>query len=369
MRRAAVLLVSFLLAVPLALGGARQTTDWKALPYFNHDLHELYVSTGSTWSAARVVPAGLALGYVPSWASDRKLTFAAIWARTCARGDQTVSFSRTFEAPGAASSGTALLQYATSVQQRDSINSVVVLVNGTEIGRAARNTGDMNQLTGARSSGDRLLDLPAAALRAFRFGQNTLTIRASKAALPRGMTACNTGRSNAAAIGVALSMLVTFRADMSVGTGALKEYVRAVPDRRRTDNLLVTVRNAGPAVSVEGVLHFTLRAPRGNAEVDGVIPVSGSPFQPCVVKEVARSVAYDVLCPYRDFPPGGTSVVTFRLPLHVPAGIAVNFSQASIGMEWFLETRGDPRASDNRWPLALVLCGPQPTDPGCAGAD
>ena len=363
-----IALLLCLASAPLAGASRDDAIDWKSLPYFGYDQHELYLGTGDGWQGTKTVQTtALALAYVPSWARDRGLTFRAIWAPKCTKGGQTVSFSKTFYAPGEATSGGALLQYAASSASRDSIRSAVVLVNGAEIGRAGRNNGNMNQLLGATSAA---LPLSAAAVKAFRLGSNTLTIRVTKAALPKGVSACNTANDRTMSrqsIAVALSMWATFRADLRVGTGPSKEYVRGPADRRRTDTVAVTVSNDGPATSVLGTFAATLIAARF-IELESVTVAAGTPFSTCTVKEVRRLQNYELSCPYRDFAPGGSSVVPVVIRSHVVSDAPVNYGQTYWELEWAIDTRGDPKFDNNRRSLQQIFCGPQPSDPGCAGA-
>ena len=109
--------------------------QWKNLPYFNYDLHELFVGTDKTWLNAKLVDPSLTpAANRPSWSYDRKLPLTAIWLPKCGRKAQRASFRKVVYVPGPASAGTAFLKLRDG-SGRWRPRGVKLLVNGIPVAK------------------------------------------------------------------------------------------------------------------------------------------------------------------------------------------------------------------------------------------
>lgn len=365
MRRAAALLV-LVFGLGTGVSAAAPKVDWKRLRHVYYDLSrvEAFISTGPGWGGRVVKPlGGYQRGLTPDWAIERGLLPQPLWTAACGRKPQTVLFSDSFELPGPAKEGTLIVAYA-GLGSLQAIDSATVSANGRELGR-----------TKSLVSGYAKIALDAADLRAFRYGSNSISVRATKPALPAGVTACNTANDNLTSkrrVGVAVGLHLTFAADMQTSQSfrGPKQFFKATPNRTVVIEGLLKVRNAGPAASVSGRFGVELLGAAslrsltgvGATEVKAPAPIGG-----CET-EIRNPFMYIVVtCPYTDFPPGKSLVVKVPVVIRVVEDLAVNFSQATVKVSWGIGGIGDD-GTVNGQAHEIVFCGPQASDPGCQQA-
>src|SRR6187551_335754 len=203
MRRAAlVLFLGLVIAVPAA--STRSATDWKTLKYFDNVSQQLVVATGVGWTGGRVL-------VTP--ANQRPLSISGpglrstsprwLWSTTCGSPAQFVSFSKQIAAPGVPTE--ASLDFVLGFGRELPFRSGAFLVNGAEVARIKVPPGKFSGFPKSFSG-----PLPPAALKAFRYGVNTLTVRADRSALPKGQR-CNSPNR---LVGVVASLKLRFRPDL-----------------------------------------------------------------------------------------------------------------------------------------------------------
>ena len=380
MRRLALLgLLAFALAA--GVSSAAPQIDWASLKYVHFDLAgaELYVSTGKGWNGKVVKPlTEFPLGLVPRWALDAKRAPQALWLATCTPKRQTALFTFPFEAPGPADGGTLVI--ASAGLGTPAINSASVSVNGLEIGRTD---------SFWRTRGYTELKLDAADLKRFRYGANTIVVRASKPALPKGVK-CNTANdrsSDRRRVGVAVGVFATFAADVqtdpstsfqtfklvTVNDRTRRVYVKAEPNRSLVIKSNLKMRNAGPAASIDGKMIVdvtagsSLRMLVGSGGPVGE-PSGPAPFGKCETVVQNPFHFATVTCPYRDFPPKREVLIKIPWILKVAENLAVNFSQDKATLSWRVGGIDDDGTVNGLATLEIVFCGRFASDPGCAGA-
>lgn len=158
------------LIVLLSSAGSAEAADWKNLPYFSWGRGEAYLGTDGTWTGARATPytAPVSFSY-----SDIAATRNYIWSPRCGRAVERRTFTQVYDLPGAPVSGEFQLAYRGG--RARPVKRAVLAVNGVEVGRLGNTAGI--------STSDQLTP---EALAAFRYGPNTITLRATKGRLKRG---------------------------------------------------------------------------------------------------------------------------------------------------------------------------------------
>ena len=327
-------------------------SDWKKLKYFHHELYDLALGTSTDWSNAVNLPASKA-GFVPStlpsWARERGERVDAIWDDTCKKGAQKVAFTRSFLAPGDASKAVGWLTY--SAATGSAIKEVRVLLNGVLIAKAGPYRSGVNQI-GPKTGDPAPL---AAALKAFKFGSNALTIRVTKGAKSTGC-------------GVSFALLAEFAADVQLGKSADDAKRAAVPRYAKVDpgasvagQVDGTIRNDGPSVGLVGVLTVTVS---GDFQLKGAnLQANGFECGGTVLDPPRSLVTFE--CPWTDFLPGSRKSVKVTFTGRVTQ--AVNFDEKKIEIGFHLGYRGGRRTGGAVTSLNVVFvaCGPTADEEGC----
>lgn len=373
MRARAFLAAAAAFVLAAGVSAASPQVDWKALKYFHYDLSgsELYLSTDKGWHGRVVKPlVPFPLGLVPRWALDAKRAPQSLWVPTCTKARQVAVLSFPFQAPGPAKTGSVVIATAAASSP---VETVSISVNGREV---ARNDSYL------RTRGYSEVTLDAQDLKKFRYGSNTIVVRATKAALPKGVTTCK-------GVGVAVGLRATFLADVraepvAVFTGykvvttaerSRRVYIKAVPGKSVAVNSNLRVRNAGPAASVEGsmILDFrgdtSLRLLVAGGE-GSPLPAPGGdpPFGTCTIDNPNPFRYFTVTCPYRDFPPNRDAILKVTWIVRVDDQLASNFSQRTVILDYRIGGIDDDRTVNGMARLELVFCGQFASDPGCAAA-
>ncbi|MFN2467968.1 MAG: hypothetical protein ABR521_07575 [Gaiellaceae bacterium] len=350
-------LACLLCAVALvATASGADGPDWKKLDYFHYDLYELALGTNERWTNAGRIPKA-SEGYVPryllpSWARTRGETVDAIWADTCKKGRQSVSFTRSFSAPGDATDVQAFLTY--SQGSSSGIRGVRILLNGVLIGRAGPYRSGTNQL-GAKT-GDPS-PLPAAA-RAFKFGNNVLTIRGTKAA-------------NASRCGIGFALLAKFGASVELGESrksardaGIPRYAKVDPAATVAFQVTATVRNDGPAASLGGKFIVGIG---GDMTIRGFSVVATGKLADCSTTVIDPERLKPVECDFGVWQPGSRETV--RVTVSARVTDAVNYGERKVEVGYqiagFAGVRGAPGGGVYHVTVTRVACGPGSTDPNC----
>ncbi len=362
MRR--VLLAAAVVAV-LMLGPAGSSpgaggTDWKNLKYMLYEVQDELITTDGSWEDARVVkpvqPGQKPPLPPPPWNTRVKLD--RIWAPRCLSGRQTVSMSKTFQAPGHGFSGNLYLDPSFGFPRP--IHSVSVLVNGRQIGRL----GDISSGKVAQSIS---APLTPEALTAFHYGPNRLTIRVDKLALKKGEACNNPNRL----IGVIAQLALRFEPDLE-----------ALPSDKGKEQAVRSA--AGKVVGALGTIRFVNHGPSGSAGGKLIFRIAGNvfvqtawtpstlhvtpPFHECVGEGSGVAVVGTITCEYSDFPAG------LKDSIFVIAGgrLTPNFpptETTSMEVDWQIIPAGyETNAANNSYSHKFVICGPLAKKPECANA-
>jgi hypothetical protein len=341
---------------------SRASTDWKHLPYLIYETQDMLITTDGSWDGATTVhpvqPGQNPQALSSDWTA-RHLKYEYIWAPRCLAGHQTVSFSKTFSIPGQPTQGNVTL--ATGFGYPLPIHSASYLVNSVEIARV----GDA---TTGKKAAYVSIPLTPAAMRAFHYGPNRLTIRVDKAPLKKGET-CNTRNR---LIGALSQLSLRFEPDM-VAVPSDKGTEQAV--RKSAGEVVgalgnIRFQNNGPSGSPGGKLIFRIAA---NVMVEtawgpGTLQVS-PPFHDCTGQGVGGPGVVGVItCEYDNFPAGlkdSIFVITGgRLAKTFPPN-----ATTSLSLDWQIIPAGyDLHPENNSFSHTFIICGPTATDSRCIGA-
>lgn len=351
------------LAVGLLLAGASSGaggTDWKHLNYFIYETQEMLATTDGSWDGARVVrpiqPGQRTTLPPPNWAKRVKLE--RIWAPTCLSGRQSVTFTKTFKAPGKPFSGKLYLDPTFGFPRP--FSGIDVLVNNRSIGYLGNiSTGKIAQSISAPLTPD--------ALQSFHYGTNKVTIRADKIALGKGEACNNTRRL----IGIVAMLSLRFEPDLvavpspkgreQVTRGAAGQVVGALGNIR--------FKNKGPSGSSGGKLIFRIAANVNVETAWGPTTLQvNAPFHDCVGEGSGVAVVGTITCEYSDFPAGLNSAIFV-----LAAGrLTPNFrsdSTTSVSLDWqIVPAGGDVDPATNAYSHKFLICGPTAKDAACANA-
>ena len=338
----------------------RSATDWKHLKYFIYESQQMFVTTDRSWEHAKVVrpvSPGLAAGDAPSpW--DRRLSRDWIWAPTCRSGAQSVTMTQTFLAPGDPSDGK--FEFVLGNGRGWPFHSGVYLINGVEIARIL----NPDPLKGRPA--ELSAPLPRRALKAFRYGENKLTIRVQKTALKKGER-CNTRDR---LIGALADLSLTFRPDL-VAVPSPKGLEQAA--RKKAGEVVgalgdIAFVNRGPSGSPGGKVVFEILANQGLMSASGpsnitVVP----PFDTCTGGGVGLST--ELTCQFDDFPAGKRVslfvIVAARVEKNFPAN-----GTTDLSVRWTISPGGgsDTNQANNYTTHKFVVCGTASKDPRCKNA-
>jgi hypothetical protein len=372
-----------LAAALIAVGGstASERIDWTKIKYVHlgstsdATAVELYVSSGKGWGGRPVKQLEpLPLGLVPAWAQKAKLVPQPIWTQSCPAKAEAAVFSFGFQAPGPAKEADLLVE---SAGFGETVTSAVVSLNGKLLHTSGPELRDGNYED---------VKLDAKALKALRYGQNEIRIRATKPALPKGV-ACNRGNAESSTdrhVGILVALRATFNGDMQTEPPqsfqgfplvTIDPHIRRVyvDGTKRTSQAIISAlvaRDAGPAAGVAGQIIVT---GTGDASLQVALgsgsglpaPSAPAPFAACQTEQQSNALSFKVTCPYGDFPPGKQVAVTIGWGWSLTSG--PNFTQRQATLSWEVGGYGDDNGPGEA-SLQVVVCGKQATDPGCKNA-
>jgi hypothetical protein len=233
------LVFAVLLALPgLALGADAARRD--AQPSYLKPWSAEF-SINDSWQGARQVSGVSTAGVAAVPGDPGKM----IWAPTCGAAKQNVVFRRTIELLGPASSGSFRWSMTTvhntpKTQRWTGLQTLEVDLNGAVVYRWNRSQSS-NSFT-----------FPAAALKGVRVGSNTFQVRATRNALPAGVSACNL-RGQQPLIAITGLFDFAFQTDLRVGVPAEN------PAIRHATSLVIQqfVKNEGPDRALDGELYVS----------------------------------------------------------------------------------------------------------------
>jgi hypothetical protein len=362
MRRA--LLVAAGVATLLGLTGSSSGaggTDWKHLKYMLYETQQALLTTDGSWEGGDTVKP-LQPGQVPPEPVspfDSRVRLEYIWPRTCTSGEQHASMSKTFMVPG--NPIEAHLELYLGFGYLLPFRSATYLVNNVPVVRIGDTT-----VKGRPYYYDDAL--PPAALKAFHYGVNRITIRADRKALKKG-EACN---SKSRLIGPVAQLRLRFEPDL-----------QALPSSKGVEQAVR--KQAGQVVGALGELFFVNRGPSGSPGGKLVFHIAGNsylrtawtsstltvtaPFHDCKGTGTGVAVAGDITCEYSDFPAGHKAsvfaIVAARLEPNFPAD-----GLTTLDLSWELVPGGgtDLNQANNGSSHKFVICGPRAKQPECASA-
>lgn len=352
------LVVACLIGAGILVAGSSGAAgpDWKKLKHFHYDLYELALGTHTGWTNAVKLPASKA-GFVPStlpsWARDRGERVDAIWDDTCKKGAQKVSFTRSFLAPGDANEAVGWLTYSASTGS--AIKEVRVLLNGVVIAKTGAYRSGVNQI-GSKTSDPAPL---AAALKAFKFGTNVITIRATKG--PKS-TGC----------GISFALLAKFGTNLELGESRAAAQAAAVPKYKKIDpgatiaaDVTGTIRNDGPASSLGG--RFSVGV-GGDMQIRGVSVQAGGKVADCaktVIDPPTNLKPFE--CDFGEWHPGERERVRVVVQARVTEAVNYGERRVEIGFQvaGYAGVRGAKPGGIYSVTVKYVACGPGSTEPAC----
>jgi hypothetical protein len=222
--------------------------DWKHVPHFDYALQRIHLTTDGSWTNAYVANTG------PFKPSDGRY----IWAAQCVGGEQRVTFSKTISAPGAPLEGQARLTYGPGNQLYGGrpYKSAELLVNGATIAQLGNINANPRtvapEVSGAISKTD---------LGVFRYGTNTITVHAVKAALKQGERCVDPKKPRY--VSVFASLDFQFGSDLSVSLPRKARVVErnVMNGQNVAASGVINLLNDGPSASLEGYVLFQVIGP------------------------------------------------------------------------------------------------------------
>jgi hypothetical protein len=348
MRRGLGVLV-VVLAVCVPAASSLSTVGWKGLKYFDYESHQLVVATDAAWKGGRVVPTASNQKLLDISGPGLKRTNPKwIWARTCGSSPQVVTFTRQIRAPGNATEGSVNLTLGFG---RDlPFKEGELLVNGKEVARVVVKPGRLSGFP-AYISGP----VPPKALKALKYGLNTLTIRAERKAIPKGQGCYNPNRL----VGIYATLSLTFRADLVAVPSTLGLSQIATKFGPYAGNMVF--RNLGPSGTAGGKFFFEWSSQYadpliGKASLSGVSNCKstddGKPFG-------------KIECEFGELPAGKALTVGFRGAVREPDGWRPTYV-GDLFQSWQIQPAGgDVKPANNHGSHRITICGPLTTDSRC----
>jgi len=281
-----------------------------------------------------------------------------IWAPTCSKGKQTVTFRRKVWLPGPSQaldfSAAASTVTSGNQQWSDPFRSIKLIANGTVL----------KKLDHAGTSGS---VTPAQLTDVVEYGDNVLKVVVVKRANPDYIKTC--GKSAPARLGIQFSINGSnFLNDLAVKkpTADLAvQYLSASPGAERTIPFSFTVFENGPAATRAGVFDLLLQTGGMKLSSDGVTASASRPFGAC-----AQPSAAHVTCPITSwFAPKTTAKVSASLHFTVPEDEPLDAVE-TVTADWSILRGATSGQSDSDYTndsarVELIYCMPQATSHGC----
>jgi hypothetical protein len=273
-----ILLSIATVAVVAAVSGAEVSaippTPWKMEPYYEAVNSELWlVSYGGPGGEKKCAWTG-AWTQTNSLTQDFKLWGCArpsyIWAKTCTKAAQTVSFTKRIFVPGAPN----VFEVSLGSYKNTPLKELDLLVNG---GTALRATHSVHKVDLKGRAG------------LFKFGWNVLTVTARK---PATKEKCDQPE-----YAVAFEIHAAFRADLVAKS--------PVPAQSTSALLIdeVTITNKGPSSTLFGTVSFSAGTIHLKRVIDKYVILSTSPIGPPLADD-CMYYSSSTYCPMPGLDPG-----------------------------------------------------------------
>jgi hypothetical protein len=352
------------------LGGASAAPiDWKTLPYFDYQYQQFRLWTDASWKGARAVDAARLNLPADSSLPGHKLEPQWIWTETCATAAQRVVFSKTFLTPGVPMEGELALYYGPGNQFLGNrpYESAVVLINGIEIGRL----GDIAHFP-RKNAAELSVALTQRALKAFRYGVNTATIRVDRATLKKGERCTKpwaTSGGNVRYIAVAARLSLLFGSDLR--TGAPDRLLEVAHVKHGTPVTIQGVSrffNDGPSTSLGGTVRVEVFGDGQSA----LVPAATNALPPLEDCKFEGQPPTSITCSYDELRAGAQTAIQVYAGTKVDTGSFRN-GVGKANVRWFIDRAGvrepnrgsKPGTVNNQTTVTMLLCAPGATDPAC----
>ena len=316
---------------------------WHALPYADLDAGAIQAGSDGPWRGATTNR------FLPTFsATFPEGNGAPVWAKTCERGSQVVSFERTLNLLGPPDSLSFLLTAAVKGNGARPLRWVELIVNGRTVYRSAAG--------GNYAAGQ----LDHAALSSVRFGANGFEVVVAKPA----SAACNT-RNAAAQYGVHFTIAGHFHADAGgesvAPTGTISCGKSTCTGQA---SFPFTFTNEGPSELLEPQVSVTLTTGAANeldyssfsATENGLSGVRCRSSHPLNTK-------YRLFCDWQPTPPAGTGSLAFKFSFHIARPHATKAVAQTWTLTWSFPGAYGTGALNAGGTRSAFICGP--VGPGC----
>jgi hypothetical protein len=322
--------------------------------YLADDYHELALASNNLMSGAKPVDKAYPVrGLVPKAQPE---SGGPIWTFHCPAAAESVKFSRSVWLPGPPNYGGSFT-YGTDVGRSElgSVTSIDLIVNGNVIVHEPLRAYSV----GTQGTTQRV-PLDAAAVKAFRYEQNTIQVRVHKRKTPGG---CNKA-DPATRVGVWFTLAGQFQTDLALNPPGVHRFRKLAPNQAYTAIIGVDFRNDGPAWEPTGTFWVDLAGAGVQTMFESSTPSSSPSLVNCQANNVSE---HRVTCGLSDFAPStqGLLYVTFQVKAPPNA-----YSDFSVAFTWYIGAGAvtDLNSSNNSSSATYTFCGSTSTNPGCQSA-
>ena len=345
-----------LLVVALTAQAASAAVPSPAPGYLADDYHALALASSELMSGAKFVDRSYPVRVL--FPKARPESGGPIWTFHCPAAAESVKFSRSVWLPGPPNYGGSFT-YGTDVGRDElgSLTSIDLIVNGEVIVHEP-----LRAYTVGTQGTTQRVSLGPAALKAFRFEQNTVQVRVHKRATRGG---CNTANP-ATRVGVWFTLAGQFETDLALNPPSPDRYTKLAPNQTFVQSVGVNFHNLGPAwepngsflLNVEGAQQFALGNGLG-------APAPSAPLTNC--QETDNGLSHSVSCGLSDFAPGTSGLLGVIFKVTAPAS---DYTDFTVAFGWSISAGAvsDLDSSNNTRSVDWVFCGSRSTKPGCQTA-
>ncbi len=351
------------LAVPclvgaLALGSAVTAGTASAQPpspapgYLADDYSALELGSNQFMSGAKLV--GPSKPETDLFPKAHPESSGPIWTFRCTPSAEMVSFSRSMSLPGPPNYGGSFT-YGSVLGHSElgALTSIQLIVNGDVI---------VQERMPYQTAYFRV-PVNGTALNAFRYGNNTITVRVYKRKTGGG---CNTGNS-ATQVGALFRLKGQFETDLALNPTEPIEYHKLAPNQTYTQGVIINFRNQGPAWEPGGMFQVNVAGAQYAVLGNGTAaPAPAPPLTNCQASSNGLSQLFQ--CGLSDFAPDTAGKLGTVFQAKAPAGPYSDFSviyQDYISAGAITDLDSSNNANSHTW----VFCGAQSTKPGCQTAN
>jgi hypothetical protein len=353
-RRLVVLLAAvgvLVLTAELTSGGAIAQPPSAAPGYLSDDYGQLVLASNDLMSHAKVV--GKAFR-VPLFPKAQPELNAPIWTPRCPANAETVKFGRSVWLPGPPNYGGKFTFGAVLGQgEFGALSTIDLIVDGAVIVHQRLPSG----------TGYFTVPVSGAALKAFRFGANTIEVRVHKR---RTRGQCNT-HNRATQVGVLFRLAGGFQTDLAVNPSPPTSYYKLAPGKTFTEQVNVHFFNRGPGWEPNGKFQVNVDGAPKFALGSGLVPPPGPPLTNCQQSDNPNGISHVATCGLSDFAPATEGALSTIIQVTAPSS---DYSDFSVGFTWYIGAGAvtDLNSSNNQSYATITLCGSKSTNPGCQTA-